>query len=115
MHFQWAARFGSLALLAFSALTGFALVGWFHVSAVPWTWRSMLATGCAGLAAACSALVWRAPSRTNATVSLAVVLVSLGRIGPRQEWTWASALVAGVTLVLALPVGYLMYTVRRLR
>ena len=46
-----------MALLFFSALTTFALIGWFKGNAVPWSWKSLLTAGCAVLAITTSALV----------------------------------------------------------
>jgi hypothetical protein len=98
-----AAVMASMTLLCFSALTAFALVGWFRGSAAPWTWKSVLATGCAALAVAASALLWSAPSRGNAVLGIVIMVASLARIGPPGDWTWVSfALVAG-TFVLLMP------------
>lgn len=98
-----AAVLASIALLCFSALTGFALVGWFHRSELPWSWKSLLAIACAGLAVLTSALVWRSPTRMHAILGILVMLASLFRIGPPGEWTWVSFALVAVTFLLLMP------------
>lgn len=98
-----AALIASLALLFFSALTAFALLGWFKGNAVPWNWKSVLAVGCAVLAVTMSAIVWSAPSRSNAVIGIVVMLASLARIGPPADWTWVSFALVAVTFVLLMP------------
>lgn len=98
-----AAIVASLALLAFSALTALALVGWFREADAPWTWKSVLATSCAVLALGGSALLWRVPARGPALLGIGVMLGSLARIGPPAEWTWASFALVAVTFVLLMP------------
>jgi hypothetical protein len=92
-----------MALLFFSALSAFALVGWFYRNPVPWNWKSVLAVGCAVLAVTTSALVWRSPSRGHAVLGIVVMLASLARIGPPGEWTWVSFALVAVTFVLLMP------------
>lgn len=98
-----AALFASLALLSFSALTGFALIGWFYRNPAPWSWKSILASGCALGAVTASALLWRAPSRAHAMLGVLVMLLSLLRIGAPSEWTWASFALVALTFVLLMP------------
>jgi hypothetical protein len=98
-----AAFLASIALLSFSALTSFALVGWFYRSEVAWSWKSVLAAGCALLAVTTSALVWRAPTRMHAIMGIAVMVFSLLRIGPPGDWTWVSFALVAITFVLLMP------------
>jgi hypothetical protein len=98
-----AALMASIALLLFSALTAFALVGWFYRSEVAWSWKSVLAFGCALLSATTSALVWRAPTRMHAIMGIAVMVFSLLRIGPPDDWTWVSFALVAITFVLLMP------------
>ncbi|MBX3188435.1 MAG: hypothetical protein KF819_15565 [Labilithrix sp.] len=92
-----------MALLFFSALSAFALVGWFYKNPVPWNWKSILAVGCSALAVTTSALVWRLPSRAHAILGIVIMLASLARIGPPAEWTWVSFALVAVTFVLLMP------------
>jgi hypothetical protein len=92
-----------MALLIFSGLTTVALIGWFYKNPAPWNWKSLLAIGCAMLGVTTSALVWRAPSRGHAVMGILTMIVSLARIGPPDEWTWASYSLVAVTLLLLLP------------
>jgi hypothetical membrane protein len=107
-----ASLIASLALLFFSALTALALVGWFHNNPVPWSWKSVLAVGCAVLAVTTSALVWRAPSRGHAILGIVVMLASLARIGPPGEWTWVSFALVAVTFVLLMPLVHAAIVLR---
>src|SRR4029079_4909563 len=74
-----AALIASMALLFFSALTAFALIGWVKGNPVPWSWKSLRAVGSAVLAVTASALVWSAPSRGHAVLGIVVMLASLAR------------------------------------
>lgn len=107
-----AALVASIALLVFSALTAFALVGWFSRNDAPWSWKSVLAVGCAVLAVTTSALVWRAPTRTHAVLGIAVMLVSLARIGAPGDWTWVSFALVAVTFVLLMPLVHAAIVLR---
>lgn len=107
-----AALFASIALLCFSALTGFALIGWFYRAEMPWNWKSVLAVGCSVLAVTTSALVWRAPSRMHAIMGIAVMLFSLVRIGPPAEWTWVSFALVAVTFILLMPLVHAAIVLR---
>ena len=107
-----AALLASIALLAFSALTAFALVSWFYRSPMPWNWKSLLAAGCAVLAVMTSALVWRSPSRLHALMGIAVMLFSLLRIGAPNEWTWVSFALVAATFVLLMPLVHAAIVLR---
>ena len=107
-----AAFLASIALLCFSALTGFALIGWFYRSEVPWNWKSVLAVGSAVLAVTTSALVWRAPTRMHAILGISVMLFSLLRIGPPADWTWVSFALVAVTFVLLMPLVHAAIVLR---
>lgn len=107
-----AAFLASISLLCFSALTGVALVGWFHRSELPWGWKSALAIGCSLLAVVTSALVWRTPKRMHAMMGIGVVLSSLVRIGPPADWTWVSFALIAVTLILTMPLVHAAIVLR---
>jgi len=107
-----AALFASIALLSFSALTGFALIGWFYRAEMPWNWKSVLAVGCAILAVTTSALVWRAPTRMHAIMGIGVMLFSLLRIGPPGDWTWVSFALVAVTFILLMPLVHAAIVLR---
>jgi hypothetical protein len=102
----------SMALLFFSALTAIALVGWFKDNPVPWSWKSLLAVGCAALAVTTSALVWSAPSRGLAILGIVIMLASLARIGPPDDWTWVSFALVAVTFVLLMPLVHAAIVLR---
>lgn len=102
-----------MALLAFSALTALAVVSWLHHGpAAVWTWKSVLALGCAVLAVTTSALVWRSPSRAHAVLGIAIMLGSLARVGLPAEWTWVSFALVAVTFVLLMPVVHAAIVLR---
>ena len=107
-----AALLASIALLCFSALTGFALVGWFYRNPQPWTWKSVLTACCALGGIMASALVWRAPSRAYAMLGVLVMLLSLLRIGSPAEWTWASFVLVALTFVLLMPLVHAAIVLR---
>jgi hypothetical protein len=101
-----------MALLLFSALTAFALVGWFKGNPVPWSWKSLLAVGCAALAVTTSALVWSAPSRSHAMFGIFIMIASLARIGPPGDWTWVSFALVAITFVLLMPLVHAAIVLR---
>jgi hypothetical protein len=101
-----------MALLFFSALTAFALVGWFRIYPALWNWKSLLAAACSLMAVTTSALVWRSPSRGHAILGIVVMLVSLARIGPPAEWTWVSFALVAVTFVLLMPLVHAAIVLR---
>jgi hypothetical protein len=101
-----------MALLCFSALTAFALVGWFKGNPVPWSWKSLLAVGCAALAVTTSALVWSSPSRGHAILGIAIMVTSLARIGAPSDWTWVSFALVAVTFVLLMPLVHAAIVLR---
>jgi hypothetical protein len=107
-----AALMASVALLAFSALTALALAGWFHRSATPWSWKSILALTCTVLGVGTSAVVWRAPSRNAALVGIFVMLASLMRIGPPGEWTWVSFALVAMTFACLMPLVHAVVVLR---
>jgi hypothetical protein len=107
-----AAFLASIALLTFGALTGFALIGWFYRNEAPWSWKSVLAVGCAILSITTSALVWRVPTRMHAVMGIAVMLSSLLRIGPPADWTWVSFALVAVTFILLMPLVHAAIVLR---
>ena len=107
-----AALFGSLSLLVFTSLTAFALVGWFYRASVPFTWKSVLAMGCAALGGATSMNLWRAPTRSHAFMGIGVMIFSLARIGPPTDWTWVSFALVAITFVLLMPLVHAAIVLR---
>lgn len=103
----------SVALLAFGALTAFALVGWFYLNPSPWNWKSILAVVCAVLAVAASALVWRSPARGPAVIGIAAMLASLARVGMPGEWNWRSLALIAITFVLLMPIVHAAIVLRK--
>jgi hypothetical protein len=103
----------SVSLLAFSTLTGLAIAAWFSRASDPWTWKSVLAIACTALGIATSALVWRRPSRESLLGGMAVMLLSLLRVGPIGEWTWVSAWMVVGTLGLLAPLVHALLLLPR--
>ncbi len=93
----------SVALLAFSMLTLVALAAWISRVPQPWTWKAVLAVLCAVLGVVASFFVFRFPSREALVGGIAIMALSLLRVGPMAEWTWASVALIVVTLLLAAP------------
>lgn len=102
-----------MALLLFSAFSALALVLWFHRYPAAWTWKSVLAAGCAALAVATSALVWLTPSRGHAVLGIAIMLASLARIGPPGDWTGVTFALVAITFVLVMPLVHAASVLRR--
>ena len=93
-----------MSLLAFSALNAVALIAFFRDADQPIGWRSILALGVTATSVVASALLWRAPTRNNAMISLLLMLASLARLGPFSEWTQASYVLIGITFIFMTPV-----------
>ncbi len=97
---------GSVALIAFSALTALALVAWFISAVDPWTWKSLVAIAAVVFALTVAVLLWRAPSRDHAIGGLVVLLASLARVGPPSEWNGNTATLFILTFAAAAPLAY---------
>ena len=93
----------SVALLAFSMITFVAFAAWWSRVTEPWTWKSVLALTCAVLAIVASFVVFRFPSKESLAGGIGVMALSLLRVGPIAEWTWASVVIVAVTLLLVMP------------
>ncbi len=100
----FAASAASVALFVFATLTLFAVFFWFRRTPAPWTWKGLLAGGCAALALATSALMWSTPSREYAMLGAIIMLASLVRVGLPGDWSWTTLTVLAVTVVLSMPV-----------
>jgi hypothetical protein len=107
-----AALVASVALLAVAALTTLAVIAWFARAAEPWSWKALVALLAAMLGVALSALVWRMPSRAHAIAGLAVMTLSLVRIGPPGDWTWVTFALLSVTILLAVPLVHAALVLR---
>ena len=97
-------RAAALSLLGFSLFTTLVLAAWFKSVDEPWGWKSVVAIFCAALGLTTSVLVWRAPSRTHVLAGLAVMLLSLARVGGPGGWGWVSFALLVITLALTIPV-----------
>src|SRR5580698_3763671 len=83
-----AARNASYALLAFTSLTVLSLVAWFLRADQPWGFASFIAVLTAILGTGATALLWRQPTREHVMAGLAVMAISVLRVGLPSDWTW---------------------------
>jgi hypothetical protein len=100
---QRAARNASYALLAFTLLTVLALAAWFASADQPWGFSSFVAVLSALLGTGATALLWRQPTRQHAIGGLAVMGLSLVRVGIPTMWTSYSVALITITALLAIP------------
>ncbi len=100
------ALWAAIAMVVLAALTGIGIAAYFAKNVDPWTWRGLVALATIPFALVCAGLLWKWPTRENATAALLVVGFSLVRIGLPGEWTTATYVVLGVTLALAAPVAW---------
>jgi hypothetical protein len=98
-------------MLVFATVSLLAFVLWFKVSDAT-HWQGMITIGCGITAYPLSALLWLRLSTPIAGASVAVMLLSLLRIGAPESWSGATILVVGLTLVLMMPVLYATYAAR---
>ena len=103
----------SLALLAFSTLTALALIAWFTHVDEPWSWKAAVAVISVMLGVTTSALVWRVPSRIHLVAGIMVMVMSLLRIGPPEDWSWVSFTLIAVTILLMLPLVHAALVIDR--
>jgi hypothetical protein len=101
-----------LSLLLFSVLTAAALFAWLAHAAEPWSWRAVLTmlTAMSGLSA--SVLIWRTPSRLTCWAGVAVMALSLVRVGFPGDWTWVSFTLLMVTVLLMIPLVHAALVLR---
>jgi hypothetical protein len=102
----------SVSLFLFSGLTTVALFAWFARAEDPWTWRAVVTFLSALLGVVMGALTLRAPSRTTCWAGAAVMMVSLVRIGPPDDWTWVSFTLLMVTFLLMIPLVHAALVLR---
>ena len=95
-----------VAMLVLAALTCVGVAAYFAQNKDPWTWRSLVALATIPFSLVCAGLMWKFPTRENAAASLLVIAFSLVRIGLPDEWTTATFVIIGITLVLAAPVAW---------
>jgi hypothetical protein len=100
---QRAARSASYALLAFTLLTVLALGAWFASADQPWGFSSFVAVLSALLGTGATALLWRQPTREHAIGGIAVMGLSLVRVGLPTMWTSYSVALITITALLAIP------------
>jgi hypothetical protein len=103
----------SLSLLAYSTLTAIALAAWFTRAPDPWTWKSEVAVASCILGVVTSAVVWRFPSRATLIMGIAVILLSLVRVGGFDEWSWVTFIMLAVTVLLLVPLVHAMVLLPR--
>ena len=97
---------GSIALIAFAALTALALVAWFLSVPDPWTWKSLVAIASVLFSLVVAVLLWRAPTRDHAVGGLIVLFASLARVGAPSEWNGNTATLFILTFAAAAPLAY---------
>jgi hypothetical protein len=97
-------RWAVVAMLLLAALTCVGVAAYFAQYKDPWTWRSLVALATIPFSVVCAGLMWKFPTRENASASLLVIAFSLVRIGLPDEWTTATFVIIVITLVIAAPV-----------
>jgi hypothetical protein len=100
------------SLLLFSVLTTVALLAWFTHAPEPWGWRALVTLFTAMLSLTSSVLIWRIPSRVTCWWGVAIMAVSLVRIGPPNDWTWVSFTLLMVTFLLMIPLVHAALVLR---
>ena len=103
----------AISLVAFTGLTGIALVAWFLSVDEPWSFRAAVATFSAILGLTATVLVWRAPSRTHLVAGIGVMALSLLRVGPPLEWGWTSLTLLLTTALLIIPLVHAAVVIKR--
>jgi hypothetical protein len=98
------ARYATIAMVVLAGVTLVGVLAYFTSTKDPWTWRGLVALATVPFALLCAGLIWRAPTRENAGAALLVVAFSLVRVGFPGEWTTATYVLMGLTVVLAVPV-----------
>jgi hypothetical protein len=100
-----AARNAAYAVLAFTLFTVITLISWFAREDQPWGFSSFVALLSALLGAGATALLWRDPTRQHAIGGLAVMGLSLLRVGFPTSWTGYSFALIALTILLAVPLA----------
>jgi hypothetical protein len=80
------------------------LVAWFASADQPWAFSSFVAVLSAFLGVGATGLLWRQPTRQHAYGGLAVMGLSLLRVGLPTNWTSYSVALITITALLAIPV-----------
>ena len=97
-------RWAIIAMLVLAGLTCIGLAAYFATHRDPWTWRSLVGLATIPFSLVCAFLLWKFPTRENASASLLVIAFSLVRIGLPDEWTSATYVIIFITLLIAAPV-----------
>ena len=79
------------------------LGAWFARADQPWGFSSFVAVLSVLLGTGATALLWRQPTRQHAIGGLAVMGLSLLRVGIPTMWTWYSVALITLTALLAIP------------
>jgi hypothetical protein len=99
-------RYAVIAMLVLVALTCIGVAAYFAQNKDPWTWRGLVAIATIPFSLVCAGLMWKFPTRENASASLLVIAFSLVRIGLPDEWTTATYVLIVITLLIAAPVAW---------
>jgi hypothetical protein len=97
------ARNASYALTAFTFIIVATLFAWFLRADQPWGFASFIAVLSALLGLGTTFQLWRQPTREHAIAGLAVMGISLLRIGLPSMWSAPSVAILTVTALLAIP------------
>ena len=89
-------------MLVHASIGAIGLVAWTRTPSVV-SWRLAVAAAATIFALALSATLWLVPARKWAVLGLAVLLLSLLRLGLPTAWSLTSWTLAGVTILLCLP------------
>jgi hypothetical protein len=98
------ANYAATAMVVLAALTIIGIAAYFAKTADPWTWRGLVALATVPFCLVCAGLLWKLPSRENASAALLVIGFSLVRVGLPSEWTTATVVLLVLTAALAAPV-----------
>ena len=95
-----------IAMLVLAGLVTIGVAAFFATHKDPWTWRGLVGLATIPFSLVCAGLLWKFPTRENASASLLVIAFSLVRIGLPDEWTRATFVIIVITLLLAAPVAW---------
>ncbi len=96
-------KLAALSLAVFGGLFVVALVAWFATVPDAWTWKSVFAVLCAIVAFGAAALLWLAPKIAHLYLGIAVMVLSLARLGGPRDWTLMSLALVAMTGLLLVP------------
>ena len=100
------ANYAAVAMIALAALTVVGIAAYFVKTPDPWTWRGLVALATVPFCIVCAGLLWKVPTRENASAALLVIAFSLLRIGLPGEWTTATLVLLVLSGAAAVPVAW---------